>query len=133
MFGAKTSSGTHVPVTNQPFIGDIPPMPLKWSKVSTSVFKSPFLERNINVLKDLTQSEKEISNFAFAEGLDDSEVLFVYGQFQLTRFNMKSLLSDVKISPNIINLWGQILNKQELNKSVDSPLRLYAIVSNKVI
>ncbi|KAK9671539.1 hypothetical protein RND81_12G037400 [Saponaria officinalis] len=130
-FGAETSSGTHVPVTEQPSIDDIPPLPLKRSIVSTGVFKSPFLQRNINVLKDLTQSEKEISNFAFAEGLDDSEVLFVSGQFQLTRFDMKSLLSEEKISPNIINLWGQILNKQELNKSADSPLRLYAIVRNE--
>ncbi|XP_074296682.1 uncharacterized protein LOC141627122 [Silene latifolia] len=97
--------------------------------VVPTVLKSPFLVRNISMLSDLSQAEKDVTELVFRDGLDDSDVLFRNQHFQLRRCDLKSLIVSTKISANVINTWGHLLNKREELKAASSPLRLYAFVT----
>ncbi|KAK9755426.1 hypothetical protein RND81_01G024000 [Saponaria officinalis] len=95
--------------------------------VPSSSFKSPFLQRILPITDDLTQEQKDVVDLTFGEIYDGGVVLFDNGLFQLTRSELRTLLSE-KVSVAVINIWSQILNHLEKKRSVASHLRLYAAI-----
>ncbi|KAH9617957.1 hypothetical protein KSS87_000494, partial [Heliosperma pusillum] len=93
--------------------------------VPAEVYRSPYLQRNTNILKDFTQAEKNVLDFILVESLDEREFLFKSETQTLTRRQLKSLVEGDQVSPDVINVWCEILNSGESLRSRDSACRLF--------
>ncbi|KAH9608562.1 hypothetical protein KSS87_014499, partial [Heliosperma pusillum] len=93
--------------------------------VPAEVYRSPYLQRNTNILKDFTQAEKNVLDFILVESLDEKEILFKSETQTLTRRQLKSLVEGDQVSPYVIKVWCEILNSGESLRSRDSACRLF--------
>ncbi|KAK9756449.1 hypothetical protein RND81_01G098400 [Saponaria officinalis] len=95
-----------------------------------AVYKSPYLQRNVDVLLDLTAVEKEVADYSFSDSVDQSLIVYESGNNVLLYADIRSLLS-AKISDNVFNCWCEILNKNECLRSPNSPYRLFLSRTSK--
>lgn len=98
---------------------------LKRIEPNLSVFyKSPFFLRNVSILKDLTQAEKNMADWVFGD-LERSEVIFQDNYYSITREDLRCLSSEEGISEKIIDLWGHLLNIGEKRRDSSSFARYF--------
>ncbi|XP_056683227.1 uncharacterized protein [Spinacia oleracea] len=88
------------------------------------LYRSPFINRHVNVLRDLTQKERCMADWVFAD-LEKSEKLFKDKYMFITREDLNTLSSEDGISEKVVDLWAHLLNVGEKKRGSSSISRYF--------
>ncbi|KAH6793308.1 hypothetical protein C2S52_003785 [Perilla frutescens var. hirtella] len=99
----------------------------KGTMKKTAMFKSPFIQRVINIAAKLSNVEKTLWFWIFHyNDANPGEVVFASGAFQIKRLEMMTMTGRVEINNNILDVWSIVLNHKELSRAPESPCRFFA-------
>ncbi|KAK1353775.1 hypothetical protein POM88_052140 [Heracleum sosnowskyi] len=107
----------------------VPPKePEKRTKRNVKVgpaFRSPYIERNIDINSSYSNQEIAVYRWMIQEKMNDMEHIFVYGNHTVIRELFKTLIPGQKLSYGIIDVWSILMNDRENYKSMEAPMHLY--------
>ncbi|KAK1359789.1 hypothetical protein POM88_044263 [Heracleum sosnowskyi] len=88
-------------------------------------FRSPYIERNIDINSSYSRQEIAVYRWLIQEGMKDTDHIFVYGLHTFMRTEVRTLMPKRKLSYAVIDMWSILMNDRENYKSTEAPMRLY--------
>ncbi|KAK1353157.1 hypothetical protein POM88_052995 [Heracleum sosnowskyi] len=88
-------------------------------------FRSPYIERNIDINSSYSRQEIAVYRWLIQEGMKDTDHIFVYGLHTFMRAEVRTLMPKRKLSYAVIDMWSILMNDRENYKSTEAPMRLY--------
>ncbi|KAK1375598.1 hypothetical protein POM88_031791 [Heracleum sosnowskyi] len=88
-------------------------------------FRSPYIERNIDINSSYSMQEMVVYRWLIQEGMKDTDHIFVNGLHTFMRTKVRTLMPKRKLSYVVIDMWSILMNDRENYKSTEAPMRLY--------
>ncbi|KAK1371105.1 hypothetical protein POM88_037197 [Heracleum sosnowskyi] len=88
-------------------------------------FRSPYIERNIDINSSYSRQEIAVYRWLIQEGMKDTDHIFVYGLHTFMRKEVRTLMPKRNLSYDVIDMWTILMNDRENYKSTEAPMRLY--------